>query len=179
MAGLGLPKLYTAEVEGRLGQFVSFSARLSTALPWTVTITDTTGQVAQGSGFGTNVQWTWDARFATLPGYRWRIGAGVGVRPASGTLGAAGRPAVIQDVSADPAGFTPNGDGKTDTTAIAYELGGPARSGSISRPSREARSRRCRRRRGLPAAMSSPGTAAAIPTGATGSWSRRGRVAGR
>jgi N-acetylmuramoyl-L-alanine amidase len=127
VAGLGLPKLYTAEVEGRLGQFVSFSARLSTALPWTVTITDTTGrQVAQGSGFGANVQWTWDARFATLPGYRWRIGAGVGVRPASGTLGAAGRPAVIQGVSADPAGFTPNGDGKTDTTAIAYELGGPA-----------------------------------------------------
>ena len=38
----------------------------------------------------------------------------------------AGRPAVIQDVSADPAGFTPNGDGKTDTTAIAYELGGAA-----------------------------------------------------
>ena len=54
------------------------------------------------------------------------IGAGVGVRPASGTLGAAGRPAVIQGVSADPAGFTPNGDGKTDSTAIAYELGGPA-----------------------------------------------------
>ena len=55
-----------------------------------------------------------------------RIAPGPGVRPASGTLGAAGRPAVIQDVSADPAGFTPNGDGKTDTTAIAYELGGAA-----------------------------------------------------
>ena len=127
VAGLGLPKLYTPEVEGGLGQFVSFSGRLSTALPWTVTITDTTGrQVAQGSGFGTNVQWTWDSRFATLPGYRWRIGAGPSVRPASGTLGAVGRPAVIQDVAADPAGFTPNADGRTDTTAITYELGGPA-----------------------------------------------------
>lgn len=127
VAGLGLPKLYTPEVEGGLGQFVSFSGRLTTPLPWTVTITDTTGkQVAQGSGFGTNVQWTWDARFATLPGYRWRIGAGPAVRPASGTLGAAGRPAVIEGVTADPAGFTPNGDGKTDTTSISYELAGPA-----------------------------------------------------
>jgi hypothetical protein len=127
VAGLGLPKLYTPEVEGGLGQFVSFSGRLTTPLPWTVTITDTTGkQVAQGSGFGTNVQWTWDARFATFPGYRWRIGAGPAVRPASGTLGAAGRPAVIEGVTADPAGFTPNGDGKTDTTSISYELAGPA-----------------------------------------------------
>ncbi|HEU6445079.1 MAG TPA: N-acetylmuramoyl-L-alanine amidase [Gaiellaceae bacterium] len=124
-AGLGLPKLYIPEVEGGLGQFVSFSGRLSTALPWTVTITDTNGkQVAQGSGFGTNVQWTWDSRFATLPGYRWRMAAGPNVRPASGTLGAAGRPAVISGVTAEPAGFTPNGDGRTDTTAISYELGG-------------------------------------------------------
>ncbi len=127
VTGLGLPKLYTPEVEGRLGQFVSFSGRLTTALPWTVTITDTTGkQVAQGSGFGTNVRWTWDARFATLPGYRWRIAAGPAVRPATGTFGVAARPAVIAAVAADPAGFTPNGDGKTDTTAISYELGSPA-----------------------------------------------------
>ncbi|HEX7254401.1 MAG TPA: N-acetylmuramoyl-L-alanine amidase [Gaiellaceae bacterium] len=126
-AGLGLPKLYTPEVEGRLGQFVSFSARLSTALPWTVTVTDAAGkQVASGSGFGTAVRWTWDSRFATLPGYRWRISAGPNVRPASGTLGAAGRPAVITGVAAEPAGFTPNGDGLTDKTAISYELGGPA-----------------------------------------------------
>ncbi|HET7855718.1 MAG TPA: peptidoglycan recognition protein, partial [Gaiellaceae bacterium] len=87
VAGLGLPKLYAPEVEGALGQFVSFSARLSTALPWTVTITDSTGkQVAAGSGFGTVVQWTWDARFATAAGYRWRIVAGANVRPATGTL---------------------------------------------------------------------------------------------
>ena len=126
-AGIGLPKLYTPEVEGRLGQFVSFSGRLSTALPWTVTITDRTGKhVAAGTGFGTNVRWTWDARFATLPGYRWRIAAGVNVRPAVGTLGAAGRPAVLEAVAAEPAGFTPNGDGRTDTTAIVYQLGSPA-----------------------------------------------------
>ena len=126
-AGIGLPKLYTPEVEGRLGQFVSFSGRLSTAMPWTVTITDTTGrQVAAGSGFGANLRWTWDARFATLPGYRWRIGAGAKVRPATGTLGIAGRPAVIAGVAADPTGFTPNGDGVTDTTTVSYELGSPA-----------------------------------------------------
>ena len=126
-AGLGLPKLYTPEVEGGLGQFVSFSARLSAPLPWTVAITDANGkQVASGSGFGASVQWTWDARFTTLPGYQWRIQAGPNVRPASGTLGAARRPAVIARVAAEPAGFTPNGDGLTDTTAISYELGGPA-----------------------------------------------------
>ena len=126
-AGIGLPKLYTPEVEGRLGQFVSFSGRLSSAMPWTVTITDNAGkQIAAGTGFGTNVRWTWDARFATLPGYRWRIGAGANVRPATGTLGIAGRPAVITGVAADPAGFTPNGDGVTDTTTVSYELGSPA-----------------------------------------------------
>ncbi|HET9324945.1 MAG TPA: N-acetylmuramoyl-L-alanine amidase [Gaiellaceae bacterium] len=122
-AGLGLPKLYAPEVEGGLGQFVSFSARLSTALPWLVTITDPAGkQVASGSGFGTTVRWTWDARFAALPGYRWRISAGVAVRPATGTLGAAGRPAVIEGLAAEPSGFTPNGDGRTDTTSITFQL---------------------------------------------------------
>ena len=35
-------------------------------------------------------------------------------------------------------GLPPNGDGKTDTTAIAYELAARRRSGSTSRPSREA-----------------------------------------
>ena len=72
---------------GRLGQFVSFSARLSTALPWTVTITDTTGrQAAQGSGFGTNVQ---DLGLALRHAARLPLAdrAGVGVRLASGTLG--------------------------------------------------------------------------------------------
>jgi hypothetical protein len=126
-AGLGLPKLYAPEVEGRLGQFVSFSARLSTALAWSVTVTDNTGKtVATGSGFGPTVQWTWDARLATAPGYRWRIAAGTNVRPATGTIGVVGRAAVLEDLAASPAGFTPNGDGQTDTTSISYELGGTA-----------------------------------------------------
>ncbi|HEX2495609.1 MAG TPA: N-acetylmuramoyl-L-alanine amidase [Gaiellaceae bacterium] len=123
VAGLGLPKLYTPEVEGGLGQFVSFSGRLSTALSWTVTVTDTAGkQVASGSGFGTTIRWTWDARFATAAGYRWRMAAGVNVRPATGTLGSASRPAVVDDLVAEPAGFTPNGDGRTDRTTVAFVL---------------------------------------------------------
>lgn len=126
-AGLGLPKLYTPEVEGGLGQFVSFSARLSVPMPWTVTVSDPAGKaVATGSGFGAAVQWTWDSRFASLPGYRWRIAAGPSVRPASGTLGTAAAPAVIDGLAAEPAGFTPNGDGRTDSTVIAYELNAPA-----------------------------------------------------
>ena len=126
-AGLGLPKLYIPEVEGGLGQFVSFSARLSAPLPWTVTVADPSGKaVATGAGFGTAVQWTWDARFAALPGYRWRIAAGPNVRSASGTLGTAGAAAVIDGLAAEPAGFTPNGDGRTDSTVLAYELNAPA-----------------------------------------------------
>jgi hypothetical protein len=126
-AGLGLPKLYTPEIEGGLGQFVSFSARLSAALPWSVTIVDVNDKpVAAGAGFGTSIQWTWDARLAPPGTYRYRIGAGPSVRPATGTLGAPTGALAVEGLRADPAGFTPNGDGRTDTTTISYRLASPA-----------------------------------------------------
>ncbi|MBA2359470.1 MAG: N-acetylmuramoyl-L-alanine amidase [Actinobacteria bacterium] len=126
-AALGLPKLYLPEVEGSLGQFVSFSAELSAPLPWTVTVTDPSGKaVATGTGFGTDVQWTWDSRFATAAGYRWRISAGPEVRPAAGALGTSVAAAVIEGLSAEPAGFTPNGDMRTDSTTISYDLASAA-----------------------------------------------------
>ncbi len=122
---IGLPKLFTPEVEGSLGSFVSFSARLSSPLAWTVTVTDSSGrQVGLGAGFGTIVQWTWDARLAVRgSSYSYQIAAGLNARPIEGTIGAAGPAApAISTLRADPAGFTPNGDGVTDDTRITYRL---------------------------------------------------------
>ena len=126
-AGLGLPKLYTPEVEGGLGQFMSFSARLSAPLPWSVAILDVNGKpVAAGAGFGTTIQWTWDARLVPPGTYRYRMGAGPRVRPATGVIGSPAGALSVEGLRADPAGFTPNGDGRTDTTTISYHLGAPA-----------------------------------------------------
>jgi hypothetical protein len=124
---IGLPKLFTPEVEGSLGGFVSFSARLSSALPWTVTVADSAGrQVAMGAGFGTSVQWTWDSRLVPRGAYTYQIAAGLNVRPVEGTIGASAGAVSISTLRADPSGFTPNGDGITDETRISYRLGAPA-----------------------------------------------------
>ncbi len=126
-AGLGLPKLYTPEIEGGLGQYVSFSARLSAPLPWSVSIVDVNGKpVAAGAGYGTTIQWTWDARLAPPGSYRYRMAAGPSVRPATGIIGTPTGGLSVEGLRAEPAGFTPNGDGRTDTTTISYRLGTPA-----------------------------------------------------
>jgi hypothetical protein len=124
---IGLPKLYTPEVEGSLGGLVSFSALLSSSLPWSVTIFDATQQpIAVGTGFGAAVQWTWDARLAQPGSYTYSISAGPSVRPVTGALGAPAGALTLEAVRADPAGFTPNGDGLTDVTRVSYRLGAPA-----------------------------------------------------
>ncbi len=89
VAQTGLPKLYAPIVSGTAGGPVRFSARLSSSLPWTITVADATGAtVATGKGLGPNVDWSWDASLA-LPGaaYTWVISAGATVRPAVGVLG--------------------------------------------------------------------------------------------
>src|SRR5262249_15248974 len=61
VAATGLPKLYAPVVSGKIGGAVRFTARLSSAVPWTVTVSDATGAVVvSGSGTGTTVDWTWD-----------------------------------------------------------------------------------------------------------------------
>jgi hypothetical protein len=124
---LGLPKLYAPEVEGSVGGLVSFSARLSSSLPWSVTIFDAAQQpVAVGTGLGSTVQWTWDARFVPPGSYTYSISAGPNVRPATGALTAPTGTLTLEAVRAEPSGFTPNGDGITDVTRISYRLGAAA-----------------------------------------------------
>jgi hypothetical protein len=102
VAQTGLPKLYAPVVSGTLGGPVTFSARLSSGLPWTITVSDPAGlTVATGKGLGPHVDWTWDASLAlsgaaslALSGaYTWVISAGATVRPAIGVLG--GKPATL------------------------------------------------------------------------------------
>ena len=127
VATTGLPKLYAPRVEGALGGLISFSAQLSSSLAWSVTIFDAMQQpIAVGTGLGPVVQWTWDARFVPPGSYSYRISAGPKMRPATGVLGAATGAFTLEAVRAEPAGFTPNGDGVTDLTRVSYRLGAPA-----------------------------------------------------
>jgi hypothetical protein len=124
---IGLPKLYTPHVEGSLGGLVSFSARLSARLPWNVTVFDAAQQpVAVGTGVGTAVQWTWDARFVVPGTYTYSISAGPNMRPAIGTFASPTGTLTLEGVRALPSGFTPNADGLTDVTRISYYVGAPA-----------------------------------------------------
>ncbi|MDQ2968981.1 MAG: peptidoglycan recognition protein [Actinomycetota bacterium] len=126
-ASVGLPKLYTPSVRGGIGGQVRFQARLSESLPWTVTVTDSTGKaVASGTGESQDIDWTWDAATAPQGSYAWTIAAGDTVRPASGTIGAKPVALAITSATALPRTITPNGDGQTDSTQISYTLTAPA-----------------------------------------------------
>jgi hypothetical protein len=85
-------------------------------VPWTVTITGSTGEtVAQGVGTGPRVDWTWDASVAPPDRYTWTIAAD-GARSATGQLGATTALA-LQKASAVPAAVAPG-----ETTTISYTL---------------------------------------------------------
>ena len=54
-------------------------------LPWTVTVSQRDANViAEGSGEGTEIDWTWDARTIPAGSYLYAIDAGPTVRPATG-----------------------------------------------------------------------------------------------
>ena len=126
-AATGAPKLYAPSVTGQPGGPIEFRARLSTALPWTITVTDQNGlQVGSMSGTGADVRWLWDAT-AILPGrYAWTIAAGDSVRPASGFIGSAPVPLAFKSAGVKPAAISPNGDGVADRATISYTLSAPA-----------------------------------------------------
>jgi hypothetical protein len=123
---IGLPKLYAPLVTGRVPGLVRFRAKLSSALPWTVTVTDSQG-VLLGTGAGTTakVDWTWDATTYDKGKYFWTISA-PGVRAATGTLGGTAPPLRVTDAMAQPPVISPNGDGVDDTATISYTLSAPA-----------------------------------------------------
>ena len=123
----GLPKLYVPTVRGGLGDPVRFTGRLSTALPWTVTVSDSAGnRVASGAGTGTAVDWTWDAT-ASVPGtYSWTVDAGPTVLPAAGTVGATPPALAISRAAAVPSVLSPNADGFADSGIVSFRLSAPA-----------------------------------------------------
>ncbi|HEX5450178.1 MAG TPA: N-acetylmuramoyl-L-alanine amidase [Gaiellaceae bacterium] len=86
VAETGLPKIYSPIVAGVLGGPVRFRARLSSSLPWTVTVTSAAGEVAaHGSGSGDLVDWTWQSP-TEKASYTWTI-ATDGALSATGTIG--------------------------------------------------------------------------------------------
>jgi N-acetylmuramoyl-L-alanine amidase len=125
----GLPKLYEPRVTGTIGRPVRFRGRLSSALPWHVSVTDTAGlEIAAGDGFGTNVDWTWDSTTTPPGSYRWTIDGGPDVLPARGTFGpaVATGPLAVTGLVAQPEAISPNQDGQADTATVTYTLSAPA-----------------------------------------------------
>jgi hypothetical protein len=122
----GLPKLYAPIVRGRIGGPVTFSARLSGALPWTISVSGPDGRsVARGRGVGPTIAWTWDSTGFAAGRYTWTMDAGASVLPARGVVGSAPLPppsALIQSLSVSPDVVSPNGDGYADQGTVSYTL---------------------------------------------------------
>ena len=123
-AKLGGPKIFDPRVDATAEGPVRFRARLSAALPWTVTVTSAGAEVARGSGTGRTVDWTWDATSRPPATYRWSFTAGT-ARPATGSVRAGlgtGTTLAISDAAATPDGITPNGDGQGDAAELSFTL---------------------------------------------------------
>jgi N-acetylmuramoyl-L-alanine amidase/FlgD Ig-like domain len=124
----GLPKLYAPVVRGKIGGPVSFSARLSSALPWTITVGGADGRVvARGTGVGPGVSWSWNSTGFAPGRYTWTMRAGSSALPARGVVGGSSLPPppvseFVQGLAVSPAVLSPNGDGFADTATIAYTL---------------------------------------------------------
>ena len=125
VAQTGLPKLYSPTVTGALGGLIRFTGRLSSTIPWTVTVADATGVVvASGTGVGPTLDWTWDSTLA-VPGaaYTWQISAGATVRGAIGVLGGKLAALTLTDVQVSP----PTLDGTVVPSAtVSYTLSSAA-----------------------------------------------------
>jgi hypothetical protein len=122
----GLPKLYFPGVAGAPGGMVRFTGTLTEPLPWSVIVSQRNGSiVAQGSGVGTQIDWTWDARTVPAGRYVYAIDAGPTVRPATGFVAGATSRSMLTAL-ATPSLITPNGDGRKDSTLVRYTLREPA-----------------------------------------------------
>ena len=127
VATLGLPKVYAPTVATDESGGTRFTARLSAALPWTVTVTDASGgELGRGEGTGAAVDWTWLPAAPVPAGTQWRIET-PGATAAEGVLAATAAGALaVTGARAQPATITPNGDGQDDAATISYTLGANA-----------------------------------------------------
>jgi N-acetylmuramoyl-L-alanine amidase len=122
VSGVGLPKLYEPVVRGSVGGPVRFTGRLSSARPWTVTVTNGAGtKVAEGRGTGAAIDWTWNSGAAPVDRYTWTMSSGADVRPATGAVPGP-PPLAVLGLRASPTALTPNDDGVSDRTRISFAL---------------------------------------------------------
>ncbi len=125
-AAYGGPKLFDPRVRGSVGRPVRVTARLSTPLPWTVTVIDAAGRtLGRGAGSGTAIDWTWDATRVAPGRYSYAIEAGSDVRPAQGTIKSP-LPLEVTRLALDRTVVTPNGDRVADAVRVAIRLTLPA-----------------------------------------------------
>jgi hypothetical protein len=139
VASIGLPKLYAPAVKGSLGGPIVFSARLSQAGSWTVTVRDAAGTVvARATGRGATIAWTWNSAGRRGGNYTWTMEAGPATRPARGTFARAPAPppspvpparpplpvppSLLSGLHVDPSVISPDGDGIADLLTITYAL---------------------------------------------------------
>jgi N-acetylmuramoyl-L-alanine amidase len=122
VAGTGLPKIYEPVASGAFGGPIRFTARLSAASQWNVTVRDQNGAVvAGGTGTGTAVDWTWDSSSADpQQQYSWTIAA-PNARSATGTVGNVLAPPAVQQLKIVPVVITP-----ADRPKLSYRLTTPA-----------------------------------------------------
>jgi flagellar hook assembly protein FlgD len=119
---IGLPKLYEPEVSGALGGLVRFTGRLSGSRPWRVTVKDgSRAAVAEGSGTGVTVDWTWDSSAAPIDEYTYVVSSGSEVRPARGAVPAP-PPLAVTRFRLSPTAISPNGDGVDERARISFSL---------------------------------------------------------
>jgi YD repeat-containing protein len=130
VASIGLPKLYAPTVKGSLGGPIVFSARLSQAGSWTVTVRDGAGKVvARATGRGATIAWTWNSAGRRGGNHTWTMEAGPATRPARGTFAGAPAPSpspvppsLLSGLHVDPSVISPDGDGIADSLTITYAL---------------------------------------------------------
>ena len=131
MPATGLPKIYSPVVFGALGGNVRFTAKLSGAVPWTVTVSDSFSKVvASGTGTSQDVDWTWDSSLTPAGRYTYTIAAGgkgvAAARPVTGVIGETVPPVTVTQLRVQPSVVSPNGDGVGDTARITYFLSASA-----------------------------------------------------
>ncbi|MGI8973658.1 MAG: N-acetylmuramoyl-L-alanine amidase [Gaiella sp.] len=121
VAARGLPKLYAPSLDRDEAGGTRFTARVSSALPWTVTVTDEAGiELDRGEGRGTTIDWVTSASIPA--GARWRIET-PGATPATGVLPLelSGTLSLGSTSVSEPV-VSPNADGWADTSELRFTL---------------------------------------------------------